>query len=302
MAPPAMGTNPRPPDMGAGTRPPDQEQLPQGWIRSTNSPAPTSSAGTPAWAGAGSASGDSYGGRPYAQIIAESNSSGSPVLLQITLSKIYNRDLPDTKPMNLSEQNMSDMIFNTLHIPAENCIELDMQTGRYEKKELLVTPNTDLTLALSKDPPKLFKQHEVYVTVISNKATKVTCKGVPITVPNEEIIHLCKHYGKPVDNKVHRQIMRLGSNIKRTINNSKRIVEVQLQPGKFMRNFYWLSGPSPGERGRRVTVLHPNQPTQCSHCLKYPPPPHHPSHRLSPTVGGEAMVRYANPCRLKGPA
>ena len=276
MAPPAMGTNPRPPDMGAGTRPPDQEQLPQGWIRSTNSPAPTSSAGTPAWAGAGSASGDSYGGRPYHQIIAESTSSGSPILLQITLSKIYNRELPDTKPMNLSEQNMSDMIFNTLHIPAENCIELDMQTGRYEKKELLVTPNTDLTLALSKDPPKLFKQHEVYVTVISNKATKVTFKGVPITVPNEEIIHLCKHYGKPVDNKVHRQIMRLGSNIKHTINNSNRIVEVQLQPGKFMRNFYWLSGPSPGERGRRVTVLHPNQPTQCSHCLKYPPHIIHP--------------------------
>ena len=86
---------------------------------------------------------------------------------------------------------MSDLIFNTLKIPAENCIELDMQTGRYEKKELLVSPNTDLTLALTNDTPKLFKQHEVFVTVISNKATKVTFKGVPITVPNEEILHIC---------------------------------------------------------------------------------------------------------------
>ena len=110
--------------------------------------------------------------------------------------------------MNLSELHMSELIFNTLKIPAECCIELDMQTGRYEKKELLVTPNTDLIHALTTDTPKLFRQHEVYVTVISNKATKVTFKGVPITVPNKEILHLCKHYGKLVDEKVHRQVIR----------------------------------------------------------------------------------------------
>ena len=90
--------------------------------------------------------------------------------------------------MNLTEINMTDLIFNILKIPAESCIELDMQTGRYEDKELLVSSNTDLSQALTNNILKLFKQHEVLVTILSNKATKVTFKGVPITVPNEEIL------------------------------------------------------------------------------------------------------------------
>ena len=126
--------------------------------------------------------------------------------------------------MNLSELHMSDLIFNTLKIPAECCIELDMQTGRYEKKELLVTPNTDLINALTTDTPKIYRQHKVRVTVISNLATKVTFKGVPISVPNEENLHLCRHYGKLVDGVVHRQTIRLGGNTKRSIINSTRSV------------------------------------------------------------------------------
>ena len=50
---------------------------------------------------------------------------------------------------------------------------------------------------------------------------------------------------------------------------------VRLHKGKFLKNFYWLAGPSQGDRGRRVTVLHNNQPSQCSNCLKYSPPPNH---------------------------
>ena len=95
--------------------------------------------------------------------------------------------------MNLTETHMTDLIFNILKIPAKCCIELDMQTGRYKNKVLLVSPNTDLTQALTGDSPKIFKQHEMFVTIISNKATKVTFKGVPLTVPNEEILHLAEH-------------------------------------------------------------------------------------------------------------
>ena len=64
--------------------------------------------------------------------------------------------------------------------------------------------------------------------MISNIATKVTFKGVPILFPNEELLHLCEHYGKLVDNKVHRQVIRLGNEIKHEILNSTRIVYVQL--------------------------------------------------------------------------
>ena len=135
--------------MGAGTRPPDLEQLPPGGARSTSTATTTHprGTGTPAWAGASSASGDSYRGRPYRQLLEETTSTNSPILLQIHLLKIFDKDIPDSKPMNLSELHMSELISDTLKIPLTSCIELDSQTGRYEKRELLVSPNTDLTNA-----------------------------------------------------------------------------------------------------------------------------------------------------------
>ena len=178
--------------------------------------------------------------------------------------------------MNLSELHMSQLITDTLMIPLTSCIELDSQTGRYDKRELLVKPNTDLDNAVTGDTPKTFRHHEVRVSIISSGATKVIFKGVPIPVPDEELLHLCEHYGDLVDEKVTRQTIRLGIDIKHDIMSSTRSVQVRLHPGKYLKNFYWLAGPNQGERGRRVTVLHDNQPPQCSHCLKNSPPQPHP--------------------------
>ena len=94
-------------------------------------------------------------------------------------------------------------------------------------------------------------------------------------MPNEELLHLCEHYGELVDEEVSRQNIKLGNDAQHTIRNSTRSVQVCLHQGKFLKNFYWLAGPNQGERGRRVTVLHNNQPSQCSHCLKYSPPSGH---------------------------
>ena len=47
-----------------------------------------------------------------------------------------------------------------------------------------------------------------------------------------------------------------------------RWVEMELQPGVSMNNFYWLEGPLQGDNGSRVTVLHSGQDQQCSFCLK----------------------------------
>ena len=198
-----------------------------------------------------------------------------PVLLQIHLLKIFDKDIPENRPMNLSELQMSELISDILKIPLVSCIELDSQTGRYEKQELLVHSDTDLTNTLTGETPKYFKQHKIRVTSISNAATKVIFNGVPISVPNEELLHLCEHYGDLVDEKVTRQTIRLGNEFKHDILNSTRSVQVRLHPGKFLKNFYWLAGPNQGDRGRRVTVLHNNQPPQCSHCFGYFPPSNH---------------------------
>lgn len=101
----------------------------------------------------------------------------------------------------------------------------------------------------------------------------------PLSVPDEELIHLCRHYSDPIDGTVHRETMHLGTSTRRSVRGAVRWVEVRLKPGKFFRNYYWLVGPLPGDQGRHVTVLHSGQPQQCFHCFRYsslhtnPPPP-----------------------------
>ena len=49
---------------------------------------------------------------------------------------------------------------------------------------------------------------------------------------------------------------------------STRFVDMEMNPGSSMMNFYWMEGPLPGDQGCRITVLHSGQDRQCSHCLK----------------------------------
>ena len=137
----------------------------------------------------------------------------------------------------------------------------------YDKRDLLVRPNTDLINILKTESPIYFREHEIRVTMINNQATRVTFRGVPIKVPYKELIHLCSLNGDLINDIVHRQFLRLGSNSSHSIFSSTRYVEVRLFPGKPLKNYYWLMGPSPGERGMRVTVLHSNEPSQCGWCF-----------------------------------
>ena len=50
---------------------------------------------------------------------------------------------------------------------------------------------------------------------------------------------------------------------------SNRTVDVLLNPGYTFENYYWMEGPLPSDQGRRITVIHQNQPQQCSHCFGY---------------------------------
>ena len=43
---------------------------------------------------------------------------------------------------------------------------------------------------------------------------------------------------------------------------------MKMLPGKQFENFYWMEGPLEGDQGCRITVLHPSQIQQCSHCLR----------------------------------
>ena len=50
---------------------------------------------------------------------------------------------------------------------------------------------------------------------------------------------------------------------------SNRVVEMILNEGMTFENFFWMEGALPGDQGRRITVTHPGQVVQCSHCFGY---------------------------------
>ena len=232
---------------------------------SSFTPATVSSAATPPWAGGSTGSSGANYGRSYDQIIAESSQH---VLIQFKLHKIINPETPNEKPDSLKPSDFGEYLFDILKINPDACLEIDMSTGRYDTKELLVkagTPIDDIVLS----PPKHFKQHKISAQVVRTFATKVIFRNVPISVPNEEILHLCSQYGKPKDSVVHREVFHFGA--KRSIPSSTRWVEMTMEPGKSFRNYYWLAGPQPGDVARRITVLHSGQTRQCSWCLRCRP-------------------------------
>ena len=242
------------------TRPPSQS--------SSSRPA-ASTAATPPWAGGSPSAGNSFIKRSYSEIIAAAKSTTSSTLIQFKITKVVTDDV---KPPNLQDSDFGEFLFDFLKIDSKCCLGIDVATGRYDTKELMVKSDTDLTnITTSPSTPHLFKQHHIHATALTSQVTKVTFKNVPLYVPDEEILHLCCHYGELTDGVVHKDSITLGIAAKHSLPSSSRWVTVRLQPGKTFRNFYWLAGPLSGDVGRRITVLHSNQPRQCSHCFKYSP-------------------------------
>ena len=106
------------------------------------------------------------------------------------------------KAPTLYETDLSEFFFDVIKLKIEDCLGIALRTHRYDTKEIKlkrgVDPSPYLTLT-----PHLFKGHEITTKKQMNNLTRVTLKNVPFNIPDEEIIHLCKVYGEPINNKVH---------------------------------------------------------------------------------------------------
>ena len=246
-------------------RPPSQRSS-----RPTSSFKPCTTATSP-WAGGSASAGNPHIKRNYAQIIADArDTTSNPTLIQFKLTKICIGGDDNNKPQNLTFSQFGEFLFDQLKINPDSCLGIDLSTGRYDTRELMLRNGTDTSTIVTMTP-HIFKGHEIVATCLTTTVTKVTFKHVPLYVPDEELLHLCCHYGELVDGKVHHDQVTIGNANRYTLPCSTRWIEVKLSPGKSFHNYYWLSGPSPGNVGRRVTVLHQNQPRQCSWCFKYAP-------------------------------
>ena len=240
----AMGTETRPPDPSRRGPPPGPPGL------STSTPL---NPGTLAWAGA-----RSNGDRPYHQIISDASSSTANIILKINLESVSS----DKKSMNISDSQLGDFIFNELKLPVDDVLRLGFSTGHNDTKEILVKFSTDLTNITTDHltpPYHSYKDFKITISTLDDKTTKVTFINVPLSVPDEEIHHLSESYGKLTDGKVKNVLVKQDGITKVTLPGATRTIDVQLHPGKQLRNYYWLTGPGQNDSGRRVTVLHSNQ-------------------------------------------
>ena len=138
-------------------------------------------------------------------------------------------------------------------------------TGRYNTREVKLKPNVDPGPFLTLDSPITYKNHDVTVRKQLSNVTRVSFKNVPFNIPDEEILHLCDRYGRPMSDVNYE---KMANRAIKGCPGATRFVDMELDPGKQFENFYWMEGPLNGDKGARITVLHNQQVMQCSNCLK----------------------------------
>ena len=202
--------------------------------------------------------------RSFKQILAEEQASRN--ILEIKLTKMMVEvEGVMCKARNISFEDVSTLIFDTIGVKPEHCLGVALNTARYDTKEIKLKPGVDPTQYTTKDTLITFKDHQVEVTIQCSSVTRVTFKNVPFNIPDEEIVNLCECYGEPINNAVHYDKPNRAT---RGVPGSTRYVDMKILPGKQFENFYWMEGPMDNDRGCRITVLHNGQLQQCSHCLR----------------------------------
>ena len=201
--------------------------------------------------------------RSFAEILNEEKLHRNILEVKIVRTNVM-KDGVMIKAPTLNENDLSEFFFDVLKLKAEDCQGIAMRTHRYDTKEIKLKKGVDPAPYLEV-PQHFFKGHEITIRRQMNNLTRVTMKNVPFNIPDEEIIHLCKVYGEPINNKVHYENP---TRCTRGIPGSTRFVEMKMSPGMQFENYYWMEGPLSDDQGCRITVLHAGQIQQCSNCLK----------------------------------
>ena len=116
------------------------------------------------------------------------------------LALLPNISKDNSKPSNLTHDQLGELIFDVMKIKMEDCLRFNFTGARYDTKEIILRPGVDLTPFIQKHDN--FYDHSVTTKKQSTNSVKVSFRNVPLNVPDEEILHLCSFYGKKINNKV----------------------------------------------------------------------------------------------------
>ena len=161
---------------------------------------PSFNSTTSAWVGGGGGALKPPRQRSFAEIMAEQKTNRN--ILEIVLKRIHSRDSDGNviTPKNLTYDDLGTFLFDILKLKAEDCLRFNYTLGRYDTREVMLKSGVDISQYLGSC---VFLGHKITTRKQSCNVTKVTFRNVPLNIPDEEIIHLCETYGKPVDYIVH---------------------------------------------------------------------------------------------------
>ena len=150
---------------------------------------------TSVWAEGGNAAcGPTSMMRSFEEIIADAKANRN--ILVINLKKNFNAEDQTSRPANLTYDQLGELLFDVLKIKSDECIRFNFSTARYDTREVVFKPNVDLSPYIQ--VLDNFYGHTVTTKKQSSNVVRVSFRNVPSNVPDEEIIHLCSHYGKPL--------------------------------------------------------------------------------------------------------
>ena len=142
------------------------------------------------------ASGTVPGGRSWLQIYAEAKEKRNILEIHVIRENKSNGNETQDRPKTLTNDEISEFIFEVLKIKETDCTGLDYFYGH---KEIELKAGVDVSQYLHVNNPIKFHDYNIIVKrQETNHATKVLFRNVPLNVPDEELLLLALCYGQPV--------------------------------------------------------------------------------------------------------
>ena len=170
----------------------------------------------------------------------------------------------------LEQVDWAELIFDMCEIKPDDVVGIDFQAGGFNAAEIQLKDEVDPSqyTGIAKE----FKGMAFNISMSQEHSTRITFKNVPLSVPDQELLHLVKAYGGKLENEVVEHAKEQVSSpkgINLEVMGTTRFIHATLPPNKRLKSFYWLQGPLPKDPLRRIIAEHAGQVgRQCGHCLR----------------------------------
>ena len=213
--------------------------------------------------------------RPFLDIIKDASTNRNILEIHITktlqgsmTSNVTTAKATGAREELISFDTMADFLFSHLQIDPSTCTTYNHSLSNQSTKELAFQPGFKIPNKYIDSWTITKGSNTYFITTKLQSGTKVRLvfRECPLSIPDDEILHIARTFCNPTDDIVHYEQMNSKG---KSIRSGTRYLEVELKPEVALPTYFWLEGPLEGDRASRVSVSHTgHQVRQCYHCLE----------------------------------